>query len=122
MQSNIQRTISPEINAQALGEADFNDKILECIDQGLDKFGPKIKYFIYWHYTEMSRLTRFSIVASYGEFSNVLENLFGKGSEAIESAIVSEIKREFRLASCHSREIAAVIHEARRVSRVEEDQ
>jgi hypothetical protein len=73
------------------------DKILECIDSGIDVFGISVKDVIYWRLKSLYNLDRKDIVKKPEVFSECLRNFFGERAFNVEAAIVASILHSFHL-------------------------
>ncbi len=73
----------------------FKEKILACIDRGLNHLGDSVKYVIYWHLEHRFGLKREKIPDRPEDFIRGLEAIYGAGASIIEKGIVREISREF---------------------------
>ncbi len=74
---------------------EFEDKILMCIDRGLNHLGETVKYVIFWHIENTFGLKRDKIPDKPEEFLRGLEGMYGSGAKIIEEDIVREIIDEF---------------------------
>jgi len=89
---------------------EFENKIIECIDRGLESLGKSVKHAIYWHLEHNKNLKREEIPKKPEEFIKALESIFGAGAEVLEGIIIREIKLEFGL-SLKSNSLLEVIKE-----------
>jgi hypothetical protein len=67
-------------------------ELMQCIDSGLNKFGPGIKYTVYWRMVVLNQSPSQGIIANPEGFVAALKSIFGKSAKQIEQAIVDEIK------------------------------
>jgi hypothetical protein len=67
-------------------------EIMECIDAGLNRFGPGIKYAVYWTSVVMNNSRTDGILTHPENFVAALQKIFGKSSSQIEAAICREIQ------------------------------
>lgn len=67
-------------------------ELMQCIDSGLDKFGPGIKYTVYWRMVVLNQAPNEGIIANPQGFVEALKSIFGKSAKQIEQAIADEIK------------------------------
>jgi hypothetical protein len=74
-----------------------DEKILECIDMGLDVFGKSVKPVIYWRLKTLSNLERKDIVRKPEVFAECLRTFFGERAFHVEAAIVASIMDTFHL-------------------------
>ena len=73
----------------------FRDRILTCIDRGLDHLGESVKHVIYWHLENKLGLKKFEMADRPEEFIRELEEMYGSGIRIIEKSRVREIAKEF---------------------------
>ncbi len=73
----------------------FRDRILTCIDRGLDHLGESVKHVIYWHLENKFGLKKSKIPDEPEEFIKGLGRMYGSGVRTIEKSIVREIAKEF---------------------------
>jgi hypothetical protein len=74
-----------------------NDKILDCVDAGLDVFGKTVKNVIYYRFKTMFELERGDIVRKPEKFAECLRDFFGTSAFNVESSIVGSILGTFHL-------------------------
>lgn len=67
-------------------------EIMECIDSGLNKFGPGIKYAVYWTSVVMNNSPTEGILTHPENFVAALRKIFGESASRIELAICKEIQ------------------------------
>src|ERR1700731_230880 len=73
------------------------EKILECIDAGIDVFGNSVKNVIYFRFKTLYNLDRKDIVRKPEVFSECLRSFFGERAFNVEAAIVASILGSFHL-------------------------
>ena len=73
------------------------EKILVCIDAGIDVFGDTVKNVIYWRLKTLSGLDRKDIVKKPEIFSQCLRDFFGERAFNVEAAIVASILGTFHV-------------------------
>lgn len=73
------------------------DRILACVDSGLDVFGSSVKNVIYWRLKTLSNLDRKDIVRKPEAFTECLRTFFGERAFNVEAAIVASILGTFHL-------------------------
>jgi hypothetical protein len=93
-------------------------EIIECIDDGLDRFGQSIKYTIYWRLTILHSVPRGGILASSEAFVQEIRSVFGEGAKAIENAIVRKIVERSGLEGAENLSLPEVIRLARRENEI----
>jgi hypothetical protein len=68
-----------------------DEKILECVDKGLDIFGSSVKTVIYWRFQTVYNHERADIVRKPDLFSECLRTFFGERAFNVEASIVAVI-------------------------------
>ncbi len=91
-------------------------EITSCIDRGLDRVGPHVKYLVYWHLQNISHLKKTDITANPENFAIALTTLFKESSAGVERAIVQELNVSFGLSFTPSQLVKAIIEARRRQS------
>ena len=81
--------------SQAL--ASEEDRILECIDEGIDVFGKSVKDVIYWRLQTIHNLERKNIPRKPDLFSESLRTFFGERSLSVEQSIVTVLINKFHM-------------------------
>ncbi len=66
--------------------------LMECIDEGLGKFGPGIKYAIMWRMIVLGDSPKEGILANPQAFVTALHSIFGRSAEMVEREVVGRIK------------------------------
>lgn len=95
-----------------------DERILECIDGGLDVFGTTVKNVIYFRFHTIYNHDRKDIIYKPELFSECLRTFFGERAFHVEAAIVSVILNKFHLANVAlSDSLTRAIVEARREPR-----
>jgi len=92
--------------------SDSNEQIASCIDRGLDRVGPNVKYLVYWHLQKIGHIRRPDIASNPEKFSIALRGLYRESVAAVERAIVQELNIGFGL-NCSPAHLVAAIEEAR---------
>lgn len=67
-------------------------ELMDCIERGLNRFGPGIKYAVMWRMIVLKESPKEGIPARPEAFRAALRSIFGQGSNRIEDAIMEEIK------------------------------
>ncbi len=78
--------------AMSKKEALDDYELIQCIDGALNKFGPGIKYTVYWRMVVLNQSPREGILGNPQAFVEALKSIFGKSAKQIEQAIADEIK------------------------------
>jgi hypothetical protein len=89
------------------------EQILSCIDRGLDRVGPNVKYLVYWHLQKIGHIKRGELPANPENFVSALRGLYRESSIAVERAIVQEINAAFDL-KYSATQLVSAINEARK--------
>lgn len=87
-------------------------EVVQCIDSALDKFGPGIKYTVYWRMVVLNQAPNEGIISNPEGFVEALKSIFGKSAEQIEQAITEEIRS--RVGSDYSDSLPTLISQVRR--------
>ena len=66
--------------------------LMECIEKGLSKFGPGIKYTIMWRMVVLGDSPKEGILVKPQAFVSALESAFGHSAKIIEQEVVDQIK------------------------------
>jgi DNA-binding MarR family transcriptional regulator len=129
--SNISRILAPEqfsgmelkglndasssaIQNMAVEERAINEKILECIEIGLDSFGMNLDELVKLEFEKAGELKWEDSPRFPEKLEALLVQLFGAGgSSTIESMIASNIRSKFGLRSVKSDKIVVLISELR---------
>ena len=77
--------------------------IVSCVDKGLEPYGSQVKQTVYWRLSMHHGSLHNSLIADPSIFVNVLREIVGAGSKAIERSIVSELKQVFSLPKTEGR-------------------
>jgi hypothetical protein len=87
---------------------------MECIDDGLNLFGPNIRYTVYWRMTILNNMPRDGILVNPEAFMKGIESIFGSGAKQIELAIVNKIKQKFNLQNLEAESLPEAVRYARK--------
>ena len=68
------------------------DRLLSCIDRGLDCLGESVKPVIYWRLEHEYHISRKEIPIMPAKFSNNLKEMFGMGRKTVERKILEQLK------------------------------
>jgi hypothetical protein len=63
---------------------EFNEFVLEAIDEGLSSLGDSSKQAIYYHLEKNFRIKKPDIPNKIEEFANAMEKIFGDGAKLLE--------------------------------------
>lgn len=89
-------------------------ELIECIDDGLNLFGPSLRYTVYWRMFVLHNAPREGILVNPALFVEALHDVFGAGAEQIEIAIVNEMKERFGLQDSTSNSLVEIIESMRK--------
>ncbi len=89
-------------------------EIMECIDEGLNLFGPNIKYTVYWRMTILNNLPREGILVNPEAFVKGLQSIFGPGAALIETEIVRRMREKFDMEDLKSENLPEAIRHVRK--------
>ncbi len=67
-------------------------ELMECIERGLNRFGPGIKYAVMWRMVVLGDAPKEGILINPDAFVTALKSIFGNSAELMEQAIVDEVK------------------------------
>jgi hypothetical protein len=81
----------------AVYDSETPEKVLKCIDSGLDVFGPTVKNVIYYRLKTLHNLDRTDILKKPEVFSECLRSFFGERAFHVEQSIVASILGSFHL-------------------------
>ena len=115
--SDLEATESSNEGIRAMDQKEVDEKILECIEIGLDSFGMNLDELVKSEF-ERSGDLRWEEVSRYPEKLEILlGQLFGTGgSTTIESTVAANIRSRFGLRSINSNRLSVLIAEIRLTS------
>ena len=87
---------------------------MECIDDGLNLFGPNIRYTVYWRMTILNNMPRDGILVNPEAFTKGIESIFGSGAKQIEAVIVEKIREKFAIENPEIASLPEAIRYARK--------
>lgn len=67
-------------------------EMMECIEEGLNKFGSSIKYAVMWRMVVLGDSPREGILAKPEAFVSALHSIFGNSAKSIEQEVITQIK------------------------------
>jgi hypothetical protein len=73
------------------------EKILQCIDSGLDVFGTTVKHVIYWRFQTVYNQERKDIPRKPELFSECIRSFFGERAFHVEASIVAVLTDRLHL-------------------------
>lgn len=85
------------------------DRVLDCIDKGLETFGASVKQAIYWRLEAECRLKRKDIVNKPDVFSKNLFRIFGVGTKTVEQVIIERLRATFGIGDTIVQDLAGMI-------------
>lgn len=86
-----------------------NQKILECVNAGLQILGESAKDAIYFYAEKNFGLNKTEIPEKPQAFSVALTSVFGEGAKTIEGLIVQEMRQTFKLNIRHELTFAEAV-------------
>jgi len=89
------------------------EQIIACVDRGLDRVGPNVKYLVYWHIQKIGQIKRSEIITCPENFVSALRGLYRESATCVEKAIVQELNASFGL-NFSSTQLVGAIKEARK--------
>jgi hypothetical protein len=75
-------------------EQEFNEALLQSIDEALMTLGKKAKTGLYFHLKHTFALPKKDIPDRIGDFVDALEKIFGLGAEQIELLIMKSLNKK----------------------------
>jgi len=75
-------------------EQEFNEVLLQSIDEALVALGEKAKAGVYFHLQQTFALSKKDIPNRIGDFTDALEKIFGQGAEQIELLIMKSLNKK----------------------------
>ena len=94
-------------------EKQFEEIILQCINDGLSILGEDGRSVVLWLCETKLSLPRKQIPSRIKDFSKLIQDTFGAGAAIIESHIVKEIEMSFNLQGDIASDLPAVVQLAR---------
>jgi hypothetical protein len=89
-------------------------EIMECIEQGLSKFGSSIKYAVMWRMVVLGDSPREGILANPEAFVSALQSIFGNSAKFVEQEVITQIKSKADSKYCDVEGFAELIRALRR--------
>ncbi len=80
------------MSLQVTTVSDGDERILECVDKGLDVFGTTVKTVIYYRFKTIYNHERSDIARKPDLFSECLRTFFGERAISVETSIVAKIQ------------------------------
>ncbi len=90
-----------------------DERILSCVDKGLESVGRNVKNVVYWHLHKLGSIRRIDIPEKPMMFVQGLRVLYGESSFGVENAILQEINAAFSLNCSTGTDLVAAIFQAR---------
>lgn len=72
-------------------QRDFDDILLESIDEALTSLGESVKQSIYYHLEDKFEISKRDIPKRIEDFANGIEKIFGLGANFIEILIMKKL-------------------------------
>lgn len=70
---------------------DFQNLLMEAIDEGLSLLGSSSKQAIYFYLEKTFAIKKHDIPSKIGEFTNAIEEIFGRGAKILEIQIMKHL-------------------------------
>ncbi|HYB04345.1 MAG TPA: hypothetical protein VED17_07780 [Nitrososphaerales archaeon] len=93
--------------------SEADELVVGCIDRGLDRVGPHVKYLVYWHLQKIGQIKRNEIIANPEKFATGLRGLYRESAAGVERAIIQELNATFSM-NCPLTQLVPAITEARK--------
>lgn len=78
--------------------SNINERIIQCVDEGLKVFGESVKHVIYFYLERNFQLKKTEIPEKPETFCKAITSLFGEdGANSIEKSILQKMKQSFKL-------------------------
>jgi len=90
-----------------------DDRILSCVDKGLESVGRNVKNVVYWHLQKVGRIRRMDIPEKPMMFVQGLHAIYHESAIGVENAILQEINNAFCLNCSMGTDLVAAIFQAR---------
>jgi hypothetical protein len=97
--------------------SDSEEQITSCIDRGLDRVGPNVKYLVYWHLQKIGHIKRADIASNPEKFASGLRGLYRESASAVERAIIQELNAAFELNVPQTQLVNAIVESRQKVER-----
>ncbi|HKW04430.1 MAG TPA: hypothetical protein VJN71_03935 [Nitrososphaerales archaeon] len=83
-------------------EENFDNEVLQCIEDGLLMLGEDGKNVVFWWWETKRNMRKSDIPNHVDEFVGLLEEVFGAGANVVENNLAREIQRAFNLSEGNS--------------------
>ena len=90
-----------------------DERILSCVDRGLESVGRNVKNLVYWHLKKLGNIQRMDIPEKPMVFVQGLRALYRQSSLGVEKAILQEINYNFNLNCSAGTDLVAAISQAK---------
>lgn len=94
-------------------EEEFDNVVLQCIEDGLLMLGEDGKNVVFWWWETKRNMRKKDIPTHIGEFVGLLEDVFGAGANVVENNLAREIQRAFHLSEGNSSGLIDAVEVAR---------
>jgi len=88
------KCLQNNVNAKKL---QFQEALLEAVDEALLALGDSVKQAIYWQLENKYNIKRNEIPNKLNEFNKALEEIFGFGAKILEKLIIKSFYRRINL-------------------------
>lgn len=98
-----------------MAQESFDDKVLECVENGMAQIGESSARAILWHIEKDNHLPPKEIASNPKRFIASLEKILGPGATIVEKMIVRQIVSKFKIPE-DVQSLAEAVERARAVS------
>ncbi|MBS7658126.1 MAG: hypothetical protein QW476_00960 [Candidatus Bathyarchaeia archaeon] len=78
-------------------EREFNEALLEAVDEALLALGESVRQAIYWYLENKYSVKKSEIPNKIGEFEEALSNMLGAAANIILKIIIKKLYAKFKL-------------------------
>ena len=95
--------------------SEAEEQVVSCIDRGLERIGPNVRYLVYWHLQNIGHIKRTEIALNPEHFAAAIRGLYRESAPAVERAIIQELNLGFGL-NYYPNQLIDAINDARQKS------
>lgn len=77
-----------------MSDCDFNNLLLEAVDEGLSSLGESSKHAIYFHLEKSFDIRKQDIPSKIDFFADAIEKMFGGGANFLEILIMKHLYKQ----------------------------
>lgn len=94
--------------------SEVDERILECVDCGLEALGENVRRVVYYHVEKTFQLKKNDIPARPEVFEQAIISIFGeKGAKTIEELIIQKMRKTFKLRQRSKQTFTNIVLEVR---------